>query len=160
MLHVIDCDCHSLLQQPILFELIGVYQRADQTSIAVFVMVLLQLYARRFRREGIIGIVVGFRGRRLGCWVRLAGLEVPLASFGCSLLLAWGKGTVELSVYEEIGQDPTRAPWDSVCPALDPRSSLLVHKDVSAHDELAPLPVMRSTKAVGKCTRKACLEDN
>ena len=83
-----------------------------------------------------------------------------MASFGCSFLLAWGKGAVELSVYEEIGQDSARAPWDSVGPPLDPRSRFFVHKDISAHDKLAPLPVMRSTEAVGQCTSEACLEDD
>ena len=41
MLYIVDGDGHRLLEQPILFELVGIYQRPDQTSVAIFVRVLL-----------------------------------------------------------------------------------------------------------------------
>ena len=94
------------------------------------------------------------------CRVWLAGLEVPLTPFRCSLLFAWREGTVELSVYEEIRQDSARAPWYSVCPSLDARSSFLVHKDVPTYDQLTSFAIMRSTKAVGQSTSEASLEDD
>lgn len=159
MLYIVDGDCHGLFEQTVLFELVGIHQGANQTSVAILIGVFLQLNARGLGREGISGIIVGFAGR-LGRGIWLAGLEVSLAPFGRSLLLAGGKGAVELSVYEEIRQDPTRAPWYPICPSLDPGSGFLVHKDVSTYDQLAPFTVMRSSEAVGQGTGEACLEDD
>lgn len=65
--------------------------------------------------------------------------------FHGALLLTGRKGFFEFPVDEEIAEDPTRTPGDTVGPSLDAGGVLLVDEDTAAADEMAAFPVMRPT---------------
>ena len=95
--------------------------------------------------------------RRRG--VGFAWSRRPLAPLGRSFFFAWGKGAVELTVDEEIGQDATRRPGNPVRPSLDAGRRLLVDKDIAAHDQLIALPVVWTARTVMQDPLKARLKD-
>lgn len=66
----------------------------------------------------------------------------PLRS---TLFLPGRKWTVELTVDQEIGEDPRGRPRYPIGPTLDAGRLLLVDEDVPTHNQLIALAVMRAT---------------
>ena len=97
---------------------------------------------------------------RSRAWIGLTRLQWSLAPLCRALLLAWREGAVELPVDEEVREDSTGTPWDTVRPPLDARGRFLVDEDVAANNELIPLAVVWATKAVRELTIETGLENN
>ena len=157
MLDIMDGDRHRLLQQPVLLELVRIYERADKTAIGILVraIILFILGGVRGFRPGERSAFVGRRGGICTRRVWVAGLERPLTPLRRSLLLAGRERTVELAVDEEIGENAARAPGNAIRPSLNAGCSLFVHKDVAAHDELVALSVVRTAETVGQGAAEA-----
>ena len=65
-----------------------------------------------------------------------------------------------MAVDEEIGEDATGTPGDAIGPPLNARGGLFVDKDVTAHDELIALSVVRTTETMSEVAVEARLENN
>ena len=164
MLNIVQGHRHRLLQQSAFFEFVGVNQRPDQASVDFFVGsgIVVPLEGGcfgRLRGERFVILEEGSTGVRLGCWIRLTGSGRSGISLGGPLLLTWGKGTVELTIDEEVGQDATGGPGNAVGPAFDARRGLLVDENIAADDECVALPIMGPARAMLQDALKAGLED-
>ena len=137
----LDGNTHGLLHQAIGLETVRVDQGTDELP--------LHLCRGFFWPKG--GLRSGWRVAALiaGClWsciriTRSAGstLLVLVRAF----LLAGRKGFVEFSIDQEVSQDATRAPSNTISPALDSRGILFVNEDAAASNELIALAVVRAT---------------
>ena len=65
-----------------------------------------------------------------------------------------------MAVDEEICQNATGTPGDTIRPSLDARGSLFVHKDVAAYDELIALSVVRTAETVSQGATEARLKND
>lgn len=81
--------------------------------------------------------------------IRLAGSGggdgTTIGLFHGALLLTGRKGFFEFPVDEEIAENPTRTPGDTVGPSLDTGGVLFIDEDTAAADEMAAFPVMGTT---------------
>ena len=157
MVHALHVHAHRLLHQPVFLEAVRVDQRPDECALRVAIEPTLLLEGRRRGRRGRQRDRTA-AGDAVVARVRFTGFRRPFAPLRRPLLLTRRERLEQLAVDEEVPEDPTRAPRHPVRPSLDAGGVLFVDEDATAPDELAPFPVMRSSRDVVQDAGQAGLE--
>jgi hypothetical protein len=166
MRDTVDRNAHGLLDETISSEAVAIDKRTDERALELLVLLGAGSTWLRIRVDGWLWWSDG--SRHLGDFlsIRFATLEVlgtrNAAAFTLdgTLLLARRERLVEFAVDQEVAQDATGTPSDTVGPSFDTASIFFVDENVAALDQLAALAIMGTSWDVVKLAAEAGLEED
>ena len=153
-----DGHTHGLLHQSRVLEAVGIHQRTDKGPFDLRLMcpVTSKRAGTRCRGRGVtLTVMSGVGLSRSG-----GGHRSTVGLFHGPFLLAGRERLLELTVDEEVAENATGTPGDTIGPAFDTGRVLLVDEDTATADEMASFAVVRSAGDMMEDTGQAGFEED
>lgn len=153
-----DGHTHSLLHQSRVLEAVGIHQRPDEGPLDL--RLVCPITSKRGRTS--------CRGRGVTLTV-MSGVGLPGSSrrdrstvgfLHGPFLLTGRERLLEFTVDEEVAQDATGTPGNTIGPAFDTRRVLLVDEDTPTADEMASFAVVGSAGDMMEDTGQTGFEED
>ena len=153
-----DGHTHGLLHESRVLEAVGIHQRPDEGPLDLRLMcpVTSKRGRARCRGRGVtLTVMSGVGLSRSG-----GGHGSTVGLFHGPFLLTGRERLLELTVDEEVAEEATGTPGDTIGPAFDTRRVLLVDEDTATADEMASFAVVGSAGDMVEDTGQAGFEED
>ena len=153
-----DGHTHGLLHESRVLEAVGIHQRPDEGPLDLRLMCPITSKRSRTRCRGrgiTLAVVSG-----VGLPGSGGGHGSTVGFFHGPFLLTGRERLLEFTIDEEVTQDATGTPGDTIGPAFDTRRVFLVDEDAPTADEMAAFAVVGSAGDMVQDTGQTGFEED